>query len=99
MKYNIVKIFQGQLVDDQQNLTLWDICNICGLTPITVLELVNEGIIDPTGERINAWRFSHSTVDRIRRAQRLQNDLKVNLAGAALALHLLDRIEELDADL
>jgi chaperone modulatory protein CbpM len=99
MIYNIVQIFEGQVLDDQQNLTLWDICSHCGLSPTTVLELVNEGIIDPSGERIHAWRFSHSSVDRIRRAQRLQNDLKVNLAGAALALQLLDRIEELQSEL
>jgi len=99
MRYNIVQIFQGQVLDDQQNLTLWDVCSLCGLSPTTVLELVNEGIIDPSGERIHAWRFSHSTVDRIRCAQRLQNDLKVNLAGAALALQLLDRIEELQSEL
>ncbi len=47
-------------------------------------------------ERADAWQFHISSVKRVRTAVHLQRDLGVNLAGAALALELLDRIVELE---
>jgi chaperone modulatory protein CbpM len=46
-----------------------------------------------------SWRFTRSTVVRVRTVLRMQRDLRVNLAGAALALELLERIEALNARL
>ena len=97
MKHNIIQVCHGKILDDENDLTLHKLCNICQLTPELIIEMVNEGILDPSGESIKAWRFSFSIVDRVRKIQRLQNDLNVNLAGAALALHLLDKIEQLVA--
>ena len=97
MKYNIIQVYHGKILDDENDLTLLKLCNICKLTPELIIEMVNEGILDPSGKSIKAWRFSFSIVDRIRKIQRLQNDLNLNLAGAALALHLLDKIEQLEA--
>jgi chaperone modulatory protein CbpM len=44
-----------------------------------------------------AWRFSSSHLRRARVALRLQADLGLNLAGAALVVQLLDEIAELRA--
>jgi chaperone modulatory protein CbpM len=44
-------------------------------------------------------RFTRSSVVRVRTVLRMQRDLNVNLAGAALALDLLERIETLQARL
>jgi len=41
------------------------------------------------------WRFSGASVYRARTIQRLQRDLGVNIAGAALALALLEEIDTL----
>ena len=43
------------------------------------------------------WRFAATTIVRVEKARRLQNDLGVNLPGVALALQLLDRIDALEA--
>lgn len=40
-------------------------------------------------------RFDMQDVRRIRRLLRLQHDLEVNIAGAALAIDLMEQIEEL----
>jgi chaperone modulatory protein CbpM len=44
-------------------------------------------------------RFSAASIVRVQKANRLQRDLGVNLAGTALVLDLLDRIEALEARL
>jgi chaperone modulatory protein CbpM len=59
--------------------------------------MVEEGIIEPIGERKTTWRFSFSEVENIRTVIRIKDDLKLNLAGAALALQLLERIEQLES--
>jgi chaperone modulatory protein CbpM len=59
--------------------------------------MVHEGLLRPAGERPDQWRFSGAQIRRARRAVRLQRDLELNLAGAALALELLDQIDALQA--
>jgi chaperone modulatory protein CbpM len=96
MKYNIIQVCQGKILEDENDLSLIQLCDICNLTPELIIEMVNEGILDPNGESKRAWRFSFTIVERIRKVQRLQNDFNINLAGAALALHLLEKIEQLE---
>jgi chaperone modulatory protein CbpM len=96
MKYNIIQVCHGKILDDENDLSLIQLCDICNLTPELIIEMVNEGILDPTGENKKSWRFSYTIIERVHKVQRLQNDLNVNLAGAALALHLLEKIEQLE---
>ena len=63
------------------------------------MELVEEGVIEPRGPGRPQWRFAATTVVRVEKARRLQNDLGVNLPGVALALQLLDRIDALESRL
>jgi chaperone modulatory protein CbpM len=97
LKYNIIQVHYGEFLDDVSDLSLFQLCTICNLTPELIIEMVNEGILNPDGESKLAWRFSFHTVDRVRRVQRLRNDLNLNVAGAALALDLLDKIEQLES--
>jgi chaperone modulatory protein CbpM len=59
-----------------------------------VIEMVDAGLLDPSGNAIEQWQFASRDLRRLRAAQRLVNDLGVNLSGAAL---ILDLIEERDA--
>jgi chaperone modulatory protein CbpM len=59
--------------------------------------MVHEGILDPSGRSVCTWHFPYSSVERVRRVMRFQHDLEVNLAGAALALDLLEKIACLEA--
>lgn len=85
----------GQLLDEQAELTLDELCRACAAQADLLLELVEEGVIVPSGRAPEAWRFSGVHLRRARVAIRLQRDLGVNLAGAALALQLLDELDTL----
>jgi chaperone modulatory protein CbpM len=54
---------------------------------------VDEGVVEPLGRNPACWRFRGISIRRVRCALRLERDLGVNVAGAALALDLLDEIE------
>jgi chaperone modulatory protein CbpM len=64
-----------------------------------IVGLVDEGVLDPIGREPHRWRFTGTQLRRATVALRLQRDLGVNRAGAALALQLLDEIETLQARL
>ncbi len=90
----------GQLISDETVISLDELCRHCVIEREEVITLVSEGILDPAGSRAigqdeNRWQFHISSVRRVRTVVHLQRDLGVNLAGAALALDLLDRIEAL----
>ena len=80
--------------------TLIEVCRACAVETGFVVELVQEGVISPqVGQAPDEWRFAGSQLRPVSVAARLQRDLGVNLAGAALALQLLDEVESLRAQL
>jgi len=85
----------GILLDDNVRVSLRDLTSICGSNAEVVIEMVGEGIAEPEGSNPHQWRFAGTSIQRIQTALRLQRDLKVNLAGAALALDLLEELAEL----
>ena len=88
-----------ELIDEQTTFTLADLCRSCAIEAELIEDLVEQGILEPTGRRGRHWCFPSSSLKRTRITLHLQRDLGVNLAGAALALDLLERIEVLDAQL
>ena len=89
----------GFILEEQTELTLGDLCRACAVESSSILELVEEGVLTPAGEAPGQWRFTGLHLHRARVAARLQRDLGVNLAGAALALELLEEMEVLRARL
>jgi chaperone modulatory protein CbpM len=88
-------VLTGILVEDTNTFTLVELSNICGKPAEWILRLVEEGVIEPvTGDK-NHWQFPGHCLRRVRIVQRLESDLGVNLAGAALALDLLEELEVL----
>jgi len=96
--HDLLPIHTGTVIEDD-NLTLEQLCHICDVHSDWVISLVEESIIEPQGDEMHRWRFSGTCVVRVRSALRLQRDLGVNLAGIALALDLMEELEDLRAQL
>ena len=80
--------------------TLHDVCERCGVQVQTIVAMVEHGIIAPAVEsRGDNWQFTIDALLRLNRAQRLQQDLEINLSGLALSLELLDQIEALQQEI
>ena len=85
----------GIVLEELNELTLADLSHACAVQADCIVELVEEGLIAPIGREPHRWRFSGVQMRRATVALRLQRDLGINLAGAALALQLLEEVEAL----
>lgn len=86
---------EGTLLDEGTCVTVTELTEVCHLSLTQIELMVGEGMLHPRGNRPEQWSFTGLEIQRARRALRLQRDLELNLAGAALALELLDEIEQL----
>lgn len=83
-----------ELTDPQASFTLREICERGECHAEFVIKLVNYGIISPLQDlpETRQWEFDVEALARLRKAQRLQRDLKMNLPGLAVSLDLLDEV-------
>jgi len=95
MNEHDVNALTGVVFDETVEITVTELCEVCSVEQSMIEQLVTEGILDPVGGQEDELCFHYTSVRRTRTVVRLQQDLGINLAGAALALELLDRIEGL----
>jgi len=89
----------GTILEDEVVFSLAELCRASQLPAERVIELVQEGIVEPIGRNPESWEFRGVSLRRIRCARRLEEDLGVNTPGIALALDLLDELHRLRARL
>lgn len=91
------KLLSGSIIEDETPLTLNELCAVCSVSADRIREMVKEGILEPSGSDAVQWRFSGTSLRRVRVVCRLQRDLDVNLPGAALVVELLEEIERMNS--
>ena len=64
--------------------TLREFCDACGVRRQMIIEMVEEGVIEPALSSDAEWKFHGHTLVRAQRALRLVRDLDINWPGAAL---------------
>lgn len=94
-----ITVVHGDLVEDEVQFTLVELCRACAADTEQVIALVDEGVLTPSGAAAHEWRFGGAALRRARAALRLTRDLNLNAAGTALVLDLLDQIEALRAQI
>jgi chaperone modulatory protein CbpM len=84
----------GIVLDEQVMFTLREFSHACGIRTELIIEMVEEGVIEPAVTETE-WQFHGDSLVRAQRALRLVRDLELNWPGAALALDLLDELDRL----
>jgi len=79
----------------QITLTITEFCLHTGVTESELAEVVGLGVIQPRDLTVDDWLFDDAAVAAFNRAQRLQRELALDWPGIAVALTLLDEIEQL----
>ncbi len=82
----------GEILEEVR-LTLTELSSACRVETAYIVELVEEGVIDPESPDADPLVFRGSCIKRVRTAIHLQRDLGVNLPGVALALELMQRLD------
>ncbi len=95
MTLSSIPHFFADIVEQEHELTIRDLCRICTVEREHIVGLVEEGIIEATRDSSGEWHFRGDSLRRARLALRLQRDLELNLAGVALAVELLEEREQL----
>ena len=72
-----------------------EFCQCAALPQAWLIEIVEEGILEPSGVTPEQWLFDGQALAVARRALRLRQDLQLEWAAIALALQLLDELEQL----
>ncbi len=85
----------GTVLDENTRCSLGELCRLCGIPAELVLEMIAEGLLCPQEKAPEEWSFTAIEIKRVQITIRLQRDLRINLPGCALALELLEELEEL----
>lgn len=84
----------------REGLTLDDVCRTCAVQASFLMDLLEEGVLEPVeGHSPDNWRFTSVQVQHVSVAWRLHRDLGVNPAGTAVVLQLLEEVQTLRAEL
>ena len=89
--------FTGLILDEDCLFTIEELSKVCSVRTEFIIELVDEGIVEPMERQREQrqWSFTGRSLLRVRKARRLQQDLGINLAGIALVLDMLEENERL----
>jgi chaperone modulatory protein CbpM len=98
MRTNL-SVLHCEVVEEEVELTLGELCRACGADDELIQQLVAHGVLEPRGDAPQGWVFVGASLRRTRVAMRLMRDLELNLPGAALAMDLLDEIARLQRGL
>jgi chaperone modulatory protein CbpM len=88
----------GTIFDQSAILTIKDLSRMCNVEERHIVEFVEEGVLNVVEVR-SEWHFTGDALRRARLAVRLERDLELNLAGVALALDLIEELQQLRREL
>ena len=86
-------------LDNERECSLLELSELSGLPEQVLRELVDYGALAPTDPGAAQWTFRASVVVAARTAGRLRGDLELEPQALALALTLIGRIRDLEAEL
>lgn len=84
-------------ITDDETISLVKLCHSIEIPIEQIFMMVEYGVLEPINYRSShiRWRFYANSISRVQTALRLQRDLDINMADAALVIELMDELKEL----
>jgi chaperone modulatory protein CbpM len=94
-----VELTEVQWMSAEQRLPLHEFTQLSGLLESELQQLVEYGVIAPLDPHAQAWIFSADCLPLAKTAVRLRRDFDLQGQGLAVALTLIERVQELETRL
>jgi len=94
-----VELSEVLWLDQHHELSLREVAELSGLTEAELTELVDCGALAPTNPGAAQQMFAARCVVVARTASRLRRDFELDAQGLTLAMTLLERVQDLEAQL
>lgn len=85
--------------DNQPVYMIGVAAQLCGIHPQTLRQYERLGLVTPQRAGAKNRLYSENDIKRVKRIQRLTQEMGVNLAGVELILRLLEDMDEMRRDL
>lgn len=96
---NQENLLTGVLIEETTTYTVTEVCRIYHIPKELLIEIIEIGLFPEQNVAAEEMILDHNNLMRLETAFRLHRDLDINLAGVALALELLDDIEQMRNEL
>ena len=84
-----------ELLDERSELAFAELVSASRFSREELIELIDLGALQPSGFDEPSWRFSSGALATLHAAERLRSAFELDVPALAVALGLLERIEEL----
>ena len=89
----------GVLIEEASSISFKEVCIKYNIPKELLTEMIEYGLFSHQSDKTEQTQLNPKDLRRLESAFRLHRDLGVNLLGVALALDLLDELEELHKEL
>jgi chaperone modulatory protein CbpM len=100
-----IELTEAQWLHDHAEVSWEELVELSGLAPELLRELVEYGALAPinaqaqTDDQPVQWRFTARSIVAVRSVSRLREDFDLDTNALSVALRLVERIHELEAQL
>lgn len=95
----MTKLITGILLEETQTLSFEEVCVQYHIPKTLLVDLIEYGLFDNQTTQLKEIRFTPKALRTMETAFRLHRDLEINLPGVALALELLEEMNNLRDEL
>jgi chaperone modulatory protein CbpM len=92
-------LIMGVLIEESTSISFKEVCQRYNIPKELLIEMIEYGLFSNPSSDIDKNQLKQSDLRRMESAFRLHRDLEINLPGVALALDLLEEIEQIRKEL
>lgn len=95
----MTKLITGIVIEESTTYTIEEVCQHYHIPKALLVELIEYGLFDNNTTQLELIKLDQKALRTMETAFRLHRDLDINLPGVALAVELLEKIDNMRDEL